>query len=191
VATEPTLDVRHKQRVFDLLCEVDGLVELHLGGQAVDDEWMRNVAALDSVHTLWLNDTAISSIGLRHVSTMPALRCVTLVKMAVDHDGLRNLSHCTTLKYLSFEGVAGITSEGIAELARLPRLEELRLPRVDDEIVPSVLSLKNLRALHADSFWLSSATLTRLKQSSLDVTGLPTWRLDDDDPFAIDPFGDH
>jgi hypothetical protein len=103
---------------------------------------------------------------LRRLRALPRLSTVSFCDFPLDDVGLRYLCEIETLDNLALQGVQ-ISNEGLAQLARLPRLRVLRLKdnrQLTDACCPHLAALRELVNLQ-----LHETSITRVGLAQLVV----------------------
>jgi YHS domain-containing protein/uncharacterized membrane protein len=109
-----------------------------IGGRAFTDEHLARLAPIaNNLRWLDLGGTAVTDAGLAQVASMPNLTRLYLQQTAVTDAGLPSLEGLQELNYLNLYG-APITDAGLASLRKLPRLRQVFLWQT--QVTPSQAS---------------------------------------------------
>ncbi len=101
----------------------------------IGDAGYRHIGQCRTLETLWFGD-GTTDAATAHVAALPALKHVSLAGRAVTDRSLDMLRGMPSLEVVELHNCRGVTSEGIARIAELPRLREVllsALPRVTRE----------------------------------------------------------
>lgn len=103
----------------------------------VPDEGYRHIGRcerLASLVLMYCRDT--TDAATEHLVGLPRLKNYFASYTRITDHTPELLSRITSLETITFDGCAGLTNDGLARLARLPRLKELRIsgPRITAEV---------------------------------------------------------
>lgn len=124
-------------------------ISLDLSGlKTLDDDGIRQLAALDSLENLNLSGTAITDRALETIATLPNLRSLSLAMTHVTDDGIARLARCRGLEEVDLSW----TRTGDAALRTLAGFERLRQLRTGSLVTDAGLPL--LHQIPAFKTWL-------------------------------------
>jgi hypothetical protein len=144
---------------------------------AVSEDGLKRICRLKSLRELILDFTIVTDDGLRALASLTRLERLTFEK-AMDEHGLTQLRSPQSLRYLN---IREITNVGLAEIAGLAHLEflEVQGDRITDEGLASVARLPKLKSLviGQPKMGLSDAGLVHLtKLPALEVLSIKSGR---------------
>jgi hypothetical protein len=131
--------------------------------QRVDDRWVKRVARMTSLQTLWLANTQITDRGMSSLAPLAELQDLDLSRTAVGDAGLEQIRGLTKLQILTLAGTQ-VTDAGLACLAQMHDLAVLDLSRtrVRGRDLRHLANMHQLRSLSLESTDLDDDGLTQL-----------------------------
>ncbi|MEQ8789221.1 MAG: hypothetical protein RIC55_23110 [Pirellulaceae bacterium] len=138
------------------LKELEGLIELQLGGTPAGDAGMVHVGRIKGLEVLGLGSSQVNDAGLSHLAGLENLRHLGVSYCKISDAGLEPLAGLASLETLELndqysenERVTNITGSGLKHLARLSNLRWLELNRtkVDDAGLAHLAPLSQLESL--------------------------------------------
>jgi Leucine-rich repeat (LRR) protein len=182
------------------LTNLPSLRELYLNRTSVGDAGLRNVGKITGLTTLTLRSTEVTDRGLEHLIGLRKLRVLDLTHTNVGDDGLRPLQKLTELRiltlgsklltdalvpwllkldrleFLRLGGAGGITSAGLEELGKLPRLRALQFNgcKTDGDRVEALAKLQHLQEL----YWIPAQDATQEADVAALKAALPNCRIE-------------
>lgn len=132
------------------LATLESLHTLNLALNKLTDDGLTNLSRLKSLHVLSLYATRVTDVGLKEFASLQSLHTLDLRALHVTDVGLKELAGLKTLKSLDLGGTQ-ITDVGLKELAGLRSLQHLDLSstRVTDAGVKELKqALPDCRIVH-------------------------------------------
>lgn len=146
------------------------LERLVLDETPVGDEGIANLGTMPSLHFLNLTRTRISDAAVEHFLSMPRLETLFVGGTNITDEGLRRLAAHTSLRQLGLGGTK-LTDAGLIYLSRMPSLECVSYYGVKGVTSAGVARLKKLRpdltGLWGEPLW---------DPSQDDKGGKPQWK---------------
>ena len=96
----------------------DQVVWLKIGGTAVTDKALRDIAGLKNLNKLYLEHTGITDDGIAQLGNLPGLEYLNLIGTKVTDAGISKIAGLKGLKSI-YLWQSAVTDSGIAELRRL------------------------------------------------------------------------
>lgn len=106
------------------------VTEVNFRGLTIDDSILTYLSSLPKLQSVLLNETAISDEGLVGISGLTAIRNLDMRGCGISNDALKHLTGLSTLVALRLSGKNGATTiddDGLADIAKLPKLKVLAL----------------------------------------------------------------
>jgi Leucine-rich repeat (LRR) protein len=154
---------------------------LDLVGTEATDAALKDLATLESLHTLDLSFTELTDDGLKNLSSLKSLHVLCLVATKVTDLGLKELAGLKSLDTLELRAL-NVTDVGLKELAGLKTLKSLDLcgTKITDAGVKELAGLKTLKSLDLSSTKITDAGVKELAgMSSLQRLDLTDTRVTD------------
>lgn len=132
------------------LATLESLHTLNLAFTKLTDDGLHNLSRLKSLHVLSLYATQVTDVGLKELAILKSLHALDLRALHVTDVGLKEVAGLKTLKSLDLGGTK-ITDVGLKELAGLRSLQHLDLTstRVTDAGVEELKqALPNCQIFH-------------------------------------------
>lgn len=121
-AADPVALVESHGGTVRLVHRDDAGLDVDLGGSAVTDDDLAELALLKNLRVLRLKECRIGDAGLAHVARITTLERLSLDGTDVTDAGMPQLATLTGLEFLNLYGTA-IGDDGLADVARLPALK--------------------------------------------------------------------
>ncbi|HEY9785536.1 MAG TPA: protein kinase [Candidatus Obscuribacterales bacterium] len=158
------------------------LVEINLDGCKITDKGMHYINDVKNLSCLSLRETSVGDAGIRQLLNVP-IRKLYLSSTKVGDSGLAFLAKHQLLDELELNNCGNITSNGLAQLRRLPLLEKLSLEgtQADDAGIASLAQcrrLKELKLSNSKNFTAAGIVPLQSLQSLTEISLLGT-RVDD------------
>jgi hypothetical protein len=126
--------------------------------QILTDDSVKHLAALRNLKELRLHNTYFGDAGLAHLGGLADLEVLDLSEnWSVTGAGLKALAGLKKLRVVNLRWCAGLTPDGLKELAAFPAVEHLDLGRrfsvrrpLTDEHLGAIAGLKTLKSLRLD-----------------------------------------
>ncbi len=142
---------------FDALTTLPNLKSLAVGGNKVTDVGLNSLRMIPTLTSLDLSgaqrtdsglwSASVTDIGLDVIGSLTRLEHLNLRGTKVSDAGAGKLGRLTGLRSFS-AAETQLSARGLGVLANFPKLEEVNLwkaPRVDDEVIPLLAALPNLK----------------------------------------------
>lgn len=106
----------------------------------------------DDIDSLWLRKTDVTNDGLKHVARLTGLKLLDLDSTRLTDEGIKHLGTLKELRLFKFDGFSvvqegfGIGDEGVAVLAKLPKLQVMIIRRSNVTDV-GMIHLRNMPLL--------------------------------------------
>jgi len=136
-----------------------------LGIEATDAD-LKELATLESLHTLDLAFTELTDAGLKNLSSLKSLNVLNLFATKVTDAGLKELASLKSLHTLDLRG-RPVTDVGLKELAGLKNLKSLDLvaTKITDAGLKELAGLSSLQHLDLTDSRVTDAGVKELKQA--------------------------
>lgn len=108
------------------LTAVDGLEQLTLFGDYVDDACLKRIGEMKEMKRFWTNSKKVTSAGWNHLADLRQMQDLNLSETTFDDENMRVLKQMTDLKILILNKTR-ISDRGMASLAGLSKMHNLGL----------------------------------------------------------------
>ena len=140
--------------------------EIYLWEKQIDDEDIRQLAALTELHSLAIPHAKnVTNESMEVIAKVPGLRNLDLAGVSIDNEGLKPLRNHPTLQRLVLNE-SRVTDDGLETVATIPNLNTLELYRcfITDEGCRHIGRMRNLVKISLDSTPVSDRGLIHFYQ---------------------------
>lgn len=153
------------------LAQINSLEHLELPHRDITDKGLIHIAKLKNLKFLWVgcgSSSQLNNVALKHISKLQSLESLQIGGAGISDDGMKELAKLTNLKQLHFPYADSITNDGLSHLKELKNLERLDLGHCKNITISGLShlnTLKNLSRLQIDFGLIQDG-------SGLDISGL-------------------
>jgi len=159
-----TVDKKEFSDALQAVQTADDSKEIYLWEKEIDDEDIRQLAALTELHSLAIPHAKnVTNASMEVIAKIPGLLNLDLAGASIDNEGLKPLRNHPTLQRLVLNETR-VTDEGLATVATIKNLNCLELYRcfITDEGCKHIGKMKNLVKISLDTTPVSDRGLISL-----------------------------
>lgn len=160
-------DLKNADAEAEHIATLTSLTALIIGSD-LSDKGLERLTPLKQLEELNLGTGArLTDDGARHLTEFKHLLRLILGRSPIGDAGLAHVGRLDGLQHLYLAGCPNLTSQGLAQLTKLPilRVLELQNTSLDDQAVPHLSKMASLRILALQGTKLTASGIDELKRA--------------------------